>query len=560
MSWREAWRLADPAYTELAFQAIYAVRQGNLLPPDARGSLSARARRRVLQSKALVSAVLGLVSLGGIVVLSPVFETIFVAIMPRGLYVAAMFSAILVIELTLLWWTGLQVLPAFLAAGIVPLLSTLPVAPATLRRASLILFLRLFDVPVATCLILTPLAVGIALGSVAAALVAVPAVLSVAVFALALALVTGRFFVRRVQGARGGHRETLLRWTYLVLWAIPAFAMYAFIEIAPAFVRIIAGLTVTGPSSLLDLIFATYPLPFASLPTFAAGLPTSGTLSGHPRYGLDALPVVLGLLAYSAAVLGVGRWLAAAPTRLAAEPGATTGAGPVNLVVRPGRLSVAVLRKDLRTASRTPGFAFLILLPLLSSAALGLWTFASDPPARESFDLAVGAIATTTFLATFFGPAFFAIEVMGYSYTRTLPLPERGVLWGKVALAVLIYLVAGALLIGFTVLRGFPPGLFLAFVAAELPAIVAASTLELGLLFRRARRTGLPIVNLFAGAWWAALVSVPGLIVAGAPLVLYYALAPSGTTGAIVALALGSLAEFAVFVPATVGPGGRRAA
>ncbi len=560
MSWREAWRLADPAYTELAFQAIYAVRQGNLPPSETRTSLALKARRRVLQSKALVSAVLGLVALGGVVILSPLFETIFVAIMPRGLYVAAMFSAILVIELTLLWWTGLQVLPAFLAARIVPLLSTLPVPLATVRRASLILFLRLFDVPVATCLILTPIAVGIALGSVPAGLVAVPAVLSVSVFALALALATGRFFVRRVQGARGGHRETVLRWTYLVLWALPAFAMYAFIEVAPAFVRIIAGLTINGPSGLLDLLFAAYPLPFATLPTFAAGLPTTGTLSGRPLYGLDALSTLVGLVVYSAAVLWVGRWLASAPTRLAVEPMAAGDSGPANLTVRTGGLSAAVLRKDLRTASRTPGFAFLILLPLLSSAALGLWTFVSDPPARQAFDLAVGAISTTTFLATFFGPAFFAIEVMGYSYTRTLPLPERGVLLGKVSLALLIYLLAAALLIGFSVLRGFSPGLFLAFVAAELPAVFAASSLELGLLFRRARRSGLPIVNLFAGAWWAAVVSLPGLLVAGAPIVLYYVLAPSGTTVAIAALALLALAELTALAPVTLVRGGGRPA
>ena len=561
MTWREAWRLGDPAYTELAFQAIYAVRQGNLPPTTPRESLARKARTRVLQSKALVSLVLGLVSLGGIVALSPLFEQVFVAIMPRGLYVAAMFAAILVIQLTLIWWTGLQVLPAFLASGIVPLLTTLPVPTSTLRRTAFLLFLRLFDLPVATCLVLTPLAVGIALRSPAAAVVAVPAVVATVVFALALALVTGRFFVRRVQGARGGHGQTLLRWTYLVLWAIPAFAMYGFIEVAPAFIRIIAGLTITGPSSSLDLLFAAYPLPFATLPTFAAGLPTTGTLSGHPLYGLDPAPLLLGLVAYSALVAGVGRWLASAPLRLAAEPtGTAMGSSGAAIRLRPGPLSLAVLRKDLRTASRMPGFAFLILLPLLSAAALGMWTFASNPPPRQTFDLAVGAIGTTTLLATFFGPAFFAIEVMGYSYTRTLPLPDAPVVIGKVALATLIYVAAAALLVVFTLLRGFPPSLFRAFAAAELPAVFAAATLEIGLLFRRARRTGLPIVNLYAGAWWAAAVSVPGLLIAGAPLVLYYFLAPMGPLVAIGALAAAAGLEFVAIVPAVVLAGRRTTA
>src|SRR5580658_8335106 len=169
-SWRRAWRLADPAYTELAFQAIYAVRQGNL-PPSARSEdLSRKARTRVLQSKLLVSALLGFLSLGSLFLLNPIAQQLFVSVMPQGLYVATVLGALVVLELTLLWWTGLQVLPAFLASGIVPLLRTLPVDPVTLRRASLLLLLRLFDAPAITCLVVTPLAAGIALHSAVAGL------------------------------------------------------------------------------------------------------------------------------------------------------------------------------------------------------------------------------------------------------------------------------------------------------------------------------------------------------------------------------------------------------
>ncbi|MCI4360813.1 MAG: hypothetical protein L3J91_03845, partial [Thermoplasmata archaeon] len=233
-SWRTAWRLADPAYTELAFQAIYAVRQGNLPPSVPSGDLARVARLRVLQSKLLVSALLGFLSLGSLLLLNPIAQKLFVSVMPQGLYVATVLGALVVLELTLIWWTGLQVLPAFLAAGIVPLLRTLPVDPVTLRRASLILLLRLFDAPALTCLVLTPLAAGVALGSFWGGLLLLPAVLAAVVFAISLALLSGRFFVRRIQGARGGVGPAAVRWAYLVLWAVPAFAMYGFITIAPA--------------------------------------------------------------------------------------------------------------------------------------------------------------------------------------------------------------------------------------------------------------------------------------------------------------------------------------
>jgi predicted permease len=544
-SWRRAWRLADPAYTELAFQAIYAVRQGNLPPSERTSDLSHKARLRVLQSKLLVSALLGFLSIGSLLLLNPIAQQLFVAIMPQGLYVATVLGALVVLELTLLWWTGLQVLPAFLASGIVPVLRTLPVDPVTLRRASLLLLLRLFDAPALTCLILTPLAAGIALHSAVAGLLLVPAVLAAIVFAISLALLSGRFFVRHIQGARGGLGQATVRWAYLVLWAVPAFAMYGFITIAPAFLRYVATLVLYGPSSSLDLIFLAFPFPLTTLPAWGIGLPTSGA------FGLDVAPIALAALLYIAALATTGWWLRSAPLRLAVEtPLATLSNAAPNFRLRSGFVPVAVLRKDLRTASRTPGFAFLVLLPLLDAGALGIWTYIANPKPTDVFELAAAAVSSAALLATFFGPAFFAVEVYGYSYTRTLPLSGRSLLLGKVALVAIIYLLSSAIVVTMTLLRIFSPDLFLAFVAAEFPAILAAAFLEFGLLFHRAQRKGLPITNLFAGAWWAAAVSVPGLLVAGSPILLYDSLkAGAGGTQAALAMGLLALIELAIAVP-----------
>ena len=555
--WTEAWRLADPAYTELAFQAIYAVRQGNLPPDIPPRELAARARRRVLQSKALISGLLGFLSLGSLLLLNPVARRLFVVLLPEGLYVAAVLGALVVVEMILLWWTGLQVLPAYLASGIVPLLRGLPVSPKSLRRAALILLLRLFDAPVITCLVLTPIAAGIALRSAVAGLLLLPAVVAAAVFAIALALLSGRFFVRHVQGARGGTARTAMRWAYLVLWAIPAFAMYGFVAVGPAFLRYIAALALDGPTAVLDAIFLAFPFSLTTLPAFALGLPTAG-----PGPGLDPIAVLVGGALYAGLLSGTVAWLRTAPLRLSSEtafsPGPAAGAlGRLSLTSSAG----AVLRKDLRTASRTPGFAFLVLLPLLQAAALGIWTFVADPKPSGILQLASAAVESAALLATFFGPAFFAIEVLGYSYTRTLPLPGRSVVVGKLALVLLVYALASAIVVSLTLARVFAPTLFLAFVAAELPAIAAGGLLELTILFRRAEAKGLPITNLFAGAWWAAAVAVPGLLETGTPLLLYDALV--GGTGpglAIAGMAILASIELALVIPFALTVGRRGAA
>ncbi len=542
--WREAWRLSEPAYTELAFQAIYAVRQGNLPPGLPAAEVARRARRRVRQSKLLVSGLLAFFSLGPLLLVDPAVVHLFV--LPYGLYLATGLGAVVVLDMILLWWTGLQVLPSFLASGVVPLLRSLPVAPRLLRRTALLLLVRLFDAPAATCLVLTPLVAGYALRSPLAGLLLVPAVLVGILFAVALALVSGRFFVRHVQGARGGGLRTWLRWSYLVLWAVPAFAMYGFVAVGPAFLRFVAALALQGPTGLLDAVFLAFPFSLTALPSLGLGLSTTGAGAA-----LDPLVIAAGTLGYTGLAVLVGLWLRAAPLRLTLEaPHAPSRGSGASVRIATTSVARAIVRKDLRVASRTPGFAFLVLLPLLESAALGLWTFVAGPGSSNVLGLANAAVESAALLATFFGPAFFAIEVMGYSYTRTLPLPGRSVLEGKVGLVLGVYSIAALLVVALTLPRVFQPGLFLGFVVAELPAVAAAALLEYSVLLERARSKGLPVTSLYAGAWWAAAVSVPGLLESGTPLALFAGLQRGATAPfALPAMALLAVVELALVLP-----------
>jgi predicted permease len=191
----------------------------------------------------------------------------------------------------------------------------------------------------------------------------------------------------------------------------------------------------------------------------------------------------------------------------------------------------------------------------LDAGALGLLTYATPAQDPVASSLALGAVTSAALLATFFGPAFFAIEVIAYSYGRSLPLSNRSVILGKVALISLMYLVAAALIVGFTLLRFFEPFTFVAFVLVELPAVVGAAFLELGLLFRWARRRGLAITNMYAGAWFAVAVSVPGLLMAGLPPLLFDLTRPSGVELGLGIMAVVAVAELALAVPVAFGRG-----
>ncbi len=540
-AWSEAYRLQGAVFPELAYEAIYAVRQGNLPPSIPPEELAPRSRRRATQSKALVAALLALLALGASALMRPDVRGLLAPGLPPVLYETALLGALLALELTLLWWTSLQILPTFLTSPIFPALESLPIDAEVLDRTTFLLFLRLFDLPAATALIVTPVAVGAALRSPLAGLAVLPGVASVIVLAFALSLATGRFVVRNVHGSPGGRSAAVRRWAYLLLWAIPAFALYATISAGPGVLGGISALAARGPAWALVALLASYPFAFAAGPALLASGPSSVFASGV--VALAAVLVAIG--AYALATFGAVRWLRSNLHAIASVRSAT------QLLDRPPgalgthRPSLSVVVKDLRVASRTPAYAFLILLPVLDAMAIGLWTAASAPLPADTFRIAAAAVATAALVATFFGPAFFAIELVGYSYTRVLPLRETSLLAAKVGLVAGLYLIASGTVLAITLVHLFAPIDFALFVAAELPAVVAAALAELALLSRVARRRNLPIPNLYAGSWWTAGVAIPGVVVAGAPLVLYAFATGLGPLDSVARMAVLALAELA---------------
>ncbi len=551
MTWREAARLSDVAFSELSFQAIYAIKQGNLAPPGKAKELVAKARRRVNQSKGVVSFVLALLALGAAIALrvaSVRSKYLPSGTIPIGAFDAGVITGLLALEVAFLWWAGMQILPTFLSSGALPVLEALPIDERTLRWSAGILYLRVFDLPAITVLIATPLAVGLVLGPLAG-LAVLPGAFAVVGLSLGLSLLTGRFFLRRVQGSRGGGGNTIVRWTYLILWLVPVFSMFVFVVAAPAFLEWLGRLAEAGPSAMSHLLLLAFPFALAALPSLAA--------NGPNGLGLD--PAGWGFLALGVAVYGglTGWslvWTVQSVRRVGLVPPLAELPGTFARVdLRPQNPVLAVLTKDLRIASRTPGYAFLILLPVLDAIAIGLLTYVSPAGTSTTFSIALAAVTTAAILATFFGPAFFAIEVFAYAYGRTLPLSDRTLVAGKAIMVTSMYLVAAGTVLGIALARIFVPGVFLGFIAAELPAVAAAAFLELGLLYRRARTRGLPITNLYASATFSFFISIPGVILAGAPLVAWELTKAQGLETGLLAMGILSLGELAFAAPYALG-------
>ncbi len=243
-------------------------------------------------------------------------------------------------------------------------------------------------------------------------------------FALALALVTGRFFVRRVQGSRGGGGRSILRWTYLILWVVPAFGLFGFVTLAPAFFGALTTLTAAGPSISFDVLWGSFPFSLASLPA----LLTDG--AGALPLGEGGLVVLLGASAgYLALAVAAAVWMGRAIREVGiAPPGVPVPSTPSELVLHTSGRVYSVLVKDLRMASRTARVRISDPAADPRRGRAGPPDVRPGPRPGTGTSLALGAVTTAALLGTFFGPAFFAIEVVAYSYRKDAsppgPLPR----------------------------------------------------------------------------------------------------------------------------------------
>ncbi len=515
MDWRERLRLSNCLYREVTFQAIYALKSGNVFFSGDRKREQegpAVAQRRVLQSKLTVAVLFMLTFLASAFALRygrEFFPTTLSALYFDGTII----SLVLVVLFSLVWITGLQVALPFVSSQATTALLVLPVTEEDAAWVSFLAFLRLFDAPLLTALIFFPMAVGLALSSVLAGAAVLPGVLATEVLALALSLLTAKFFSRSVSGASGGSLRSLaVRWLYLVLWTIPSLVITIFITFSVQIITALGDWELNAPLAL-QAVFALFPFPFGLLAASFATPPVAGGPS-------NTVTIALALVYFAVVAVSV-RWILRAPlalSRITTVSNARRLAGTRLIVTRP---SMAILKKDLRIASRTPAYAFLLLLPLLDAFVLGLFTYLGSPAPILAQRYAFAGVTVAVLLATFFGPVFFATEVIGFSLTRTLPLSQRTLILSKTSLIALVYLMAFGVVAVLVASRvnDFPA--FVLFAVIELPAVIAAAFLEIGVLLERAKRTGVPIASLYSGAWWTTLVVVPGLVVSVAPLVLY---------------------------------------
>jgi len=508
---RELWRISGFVYREVAYQLVYMQRSGSRLPQaEDASNLAKGATSYMLMNKVLAAGILSAMG---------VF-TAFLGV-PVGGGAAFGFAAFLATLLAYTLFFFLQPMTSFVSVKVAELLAPLPLSKSEASAVALLAFVKLFDVAIAAVAIVVPAAYAVVYRSPLAWLIALLGVAVTCVFALAAAFALAHaFYTKVVRGGGGSAGAALLRTLGMLAWVFAAVLPYLLSNLIAGLAQALAGaeelLRVAGLGQLL------YPLPFAHLLAFAIGHAAAP----------PALPA-LAAAGYAAAAYAASKWL----VRRVLE--VCTGGLPPALAAGPLALKtthpwLAVVKKDLRLASRSPTHAFTVFAPIAYGVYLAV-TWASE------WASALG-IATFTLASAI---ALLSTEALAEQATGSLPLTRRLLVSSKISLAAGVYLLSTGAAAA-AAAAGGKPALPLALLGLAYAPAVAASAIVLSLLAFRLSEGGAPPGDLYSRLARNLLPLIAGFLLLLIPAAVYGVLWLLKHPEPLLPMALVAAAELAV--------------
>ena len=512
MKFSELWRLSSTVYKEVSFQSIFSLRAGSGLPQSGRRDIKqliSSAKFNTLISKLVTSVFLAVFA---ITVFIPIFFSDMGPPIPREIAIPGGISAFLTVVLFLIVFMGLQMSTSFVSSKIVDVLSPLPLSKRDISRIVFLCFLRIFDIPLVSAVVVFLAVFFFIGGSILGGIVSLAGIVVTEIFALTLTVLLAKFFYAKV--ARAGGRsffQTILRFMFMLVWIIPTFAAYFVVNFAREIVVAFASLT-QGLASVSQTIVLIYPFSYGFLVSYAAFLSKIDYLALSLSVAASAVYV---LLAYYCLrwVTGTVREIGTgAVTRSVREIVKDT-------IIKPQIPWVGIIRKDIRVASRSPSYASLFMLPVVQTVVLAV-TFSSFSEIGPA--TALGLLTGISLLTLLLPPTLLSIEGLASAYTKHLPLRKRTLIAAKTLVATTTYIVSIIILTVVAFFIGKDFAAIATFGIIHTFSVAAAIMLEITILLRKFWKEGFAVGNIYSRITTYIMILIPGYIFAGIPMALAF--------------------------------------
>jgi hypothetical protein len=465
-----AWRIAGKISFEVLFSSALAMGHGALRSVEVQIE---KARRNARINKFMVSTLIAVLAgafgamiwgmLHGLFAVDPDLEWITI-----GLIVSVF--ALICFGFLVFW--GIMISTSFISTGAASIGLYLPLSRADAGRLALLGYIRLFDAQIVAIIVAFPVAYYVATFSVLGALACLGSFSITAALAITVMLLLALFFYSRIQAVGGSRARSAVRLVFTLLWATAIMGFSVSFQFMPLLFSAIESLArVLQPSwNLLALLF---PFALGTLVIQGSGIPASPMLWYVPLVVL--LYAILGWR-------GV-RWSANFLSNVGL--GGVVQAGPSVIrpvTVRLSRVSVALIRKDVRVALRTPAQTVMFFMPILTMLPVLIAFFQNTGVLRVADVLIL--VATPGVMLSLFAIFFLGFETRGMAYTLTLPLRAETILRAKTRLITSMSVSIPLVTVAVSFFRPLTTPVSFA-IAASQCAVVYVSSLIALVLFTR---------------------------------------------------------------------------
>ncbi len=471
IGWRLAWRIAGKIAFEVQFRSAIGLSQGAFGQSIERQI--EKARSNTWMNKGMVSVFTAvLAGIFGVMIWG--FSNDFFTTTPELIWIANALTVSLFMLMAfgfLLFW-GIMVSTSFISTGAVSISLTLPLSRSDVNKVTLLGFLRLFDAQIITIMLAFPIAYFIATSSLVGTLVCFTSFLVALALSITCMLLLAIYFHTRIQTSGGSRLSTLIRIIFTLIWAGAIMGFSISFQLVQYLLPVIQIFAQTLQPYWFYLAFL-FPFAFGTVVVQATFIP------GTPFFWSGIIgALVFGFLG----IIGL-RWGANFLAQVGGHGIIQTGPTIIRpITVRVSPISIAVIRKDLRIALRTPGQAIMFFLPLLMMFPMFFSLF-FETGAIHVMDI-LTLISIPSIMLAFFSIFFLSVETRGMSYTLSLPLKTRVILRAKSQLITLMSLAIPIIVGVISLFRPLthPVSYFIAI--SQIPIVYVSSFIAL-ILFTR---------------------------------------------------------------------------
>jgi predicted permease len=471
IGWRLAWRIAGKIAFEVQFRSAIGLSQGAFGQSVERQI--EKARSNAWMNKGMVSIFTAILAgIFGIMIWG--FSNDFFTTTPELIWIANALTISLFMLMAfgfLLFW-GIMVSTSFISTGAVSISLTLPLSRSDVNKVTLLGYLRLFDAQIITIMLAFPLAYFIATSSLLGTLACFASFLVALALSITCMLLLAIYFHTRIQASGGSRLSTLIRILFTLIWAIAIMGFSISFQLVQYLLPVIQIFAQTLQPYWFYLAFL---FPFA----FGTVVVQATFISGTPFFWSG----IIGALVFAfLGIIGL-RWGANFLAKVGGQGIIQTGPTIIRPIsVRISPISLAVIRKDLRVALRTPGQALMFFLPLLMMFPMFFSLF-FETGVIHVMDILI-LISIPSIMLSFFSIFFLSVETRGMSYTLSLPIKTRTILRAKSQLITLMSLAIPLVVGVISLFRPFthPVSYFIAI--SQIPVVYVSSFIAL-ILFTR---------------------------------------------------------------------------